>query len=328
MAYNITLLPDTQESKYQVMAQAGEASHHIISHLLANPTADKTHELLLVGDLLSARYWGTLDTLDGPSPERFYQSCTAADFERVKPARVEAQKWATDRFPAYELEKLLNITVNQALLQPLKTCKPGTTIGHANIYDQLVFNSYSLFKDALTPELKERLNNGRFWECIPQTESALFLKIVGDSLNEGELSLDFIPYGIKLMNAANENRPIHDLRLELLEDATLEKYISFMERISLSGVMGKELYPLVREGVSALVRWDHCEEAPYVNNFEKQLRRPFVQEYLSASPELRCDLAIEVKRNQVGGVPSHFKERIVTAVPNGTAFAKLLEQRD
>ncbi|MFA6460877.1 MAG: hypothetical protein WCV90_01305 [Candidatus Woesearchaeota archaeon] len=327
MTYTITVLPDTPESKYQVIAQAGEVSHNIIHRLLIDPSADRNKGLNLVNDLLSARYWGTLGALDGPSQDGFYQYYGAADFERLKPARVEAQKWATTIFAPYDLEKLLNVAVNQALLQPIKTCKPGTTLGHAHIYDHLVFNPDSQFKEALTPELKERLNNGRFWECLPQAHSGLFLGIVRDSLNEGGLSLDFIPYGLRLMKASNEDRPISNLRLELLGDGVLAEYFSFLERAYLKGNIGEDFYPLVREGVFALVKWDRNDDAPFVKNFKKQLRNPFVQMYLSASSELRSDLAWEMQPPFADEYYQRFQEKVVSAIPDSGGFLRLLSRK-
>jgi len=197
------------------------------------------------------------------------------------------------------------------------------------VYDYIVDNPHSLFREAITPEIKDRLNNGRFWECIPRASDGYSLSVISDCLNGDVLSLDFISKGIELMKTSNDVLPVQNLRLEVLEDTTLEKYFSFLEKAYFAGNYSAELVPLIREGIFALVSWNHENDQPYVRNFKEQLKRPFLQLSLTLNGTIREALADKISSAFDHGEPyRRFKEKVIDALPDPAGFYTLLARKE
>ena len=185
MAFNIQLLPDDKDSlessTNKIIGEAGQFVAGMLGRSLWRTDADSLAldrgEALLIKDILQGRFWGTLSYVDGRKYERGDDLATLLAHRETKEtvaAKNEAtRKWAKERFTDFELETILNITVNQALLRPYTTSWPGTRKGHSALYDELVVKEGSMFREAVTDEFRKRLNNGRFWEDLPDVKLSL-----------------------------------------------------------------------------------------------------------------------------------------------------------
>ena len=107
----------------------------------------------------NAVFWNILDLLDGPSDD--------AEVKDKKVQRFTARGWAIDTFSKSELQELLNISVNQALINPYdRAGQPGRYKGHSILLKDIVEKEGSIFKTAVDEKAMKRFVTGAFWEEV------------------------------------------------------------------------------------------------------------------------------------------------------------------
>lgn len=230
--YTLQLLPDDKEqisaSRYQIVTDAARfVADSILSYDTAvrHKTTSPGPRLLSLGqDLLHARFWGVLNGIDGyASPHKLEES-------------IITRAWAQERFTPHQLEQLLNIAVNQALLKPYKTAWPGTNKGHSILYRELVEKEESRFAQVVTVNFRRRLNNGRFWENIPDLQryrGESSFSLMNDVLENHFTDLDpqFVPQGLELMNAAASDIVLSP-EIRFLSKTALNRYKTFISSLT------------------------------------------------------------------------------------------------
>jgi hypothetical protein len=265
----------------------------------------------LFEDLRDGRFWGTLALIDGYAQRTEHPSYgpTNRSFENSTKKRQEARIWARKNFSVAELEKILNIAVNTAFLTPFGASGwPGTTRAHSVLYQELVEKEHSMFFGVVDKPLKRRLNNGRFWEELPDmhpgTNGGLSYEIVGDVLeaNFHDLDIDFAQKGFELMfrrnsmlrSIAYDSRQLFELHG--LNNRAIDLYLNFVRRLDKSrqkiGITKKDISYLVAPYVVELLETrGQNESIPRFNgsseDFKARLEDPMVRSYLNRPGHVR-----------------------------------------
>jgi len=351
MKYQLHLLPTDAKSLPQSRLKLMEMSQSFVSGMLRYKRMGSLSEpveqaeINLMKNILDARFWGILQNVDGT------QSVGSQHHEKTYQEQTEKNReWGKKRFTDHQLEKLLNIAANQALLKPLKTSWPGTYRGHSILYRELVSKEESIFKEAVTPEFKKRLNNGRFWEELPEVKPSLNngqgIRVVYDVLMNyfDDLDADFAVQGIELMKQERtETRSLEDISLYCLGEEAMEKYVSFLEKIDERNVIKPtKIEMLLQPYLAAVLRWDGDMDSPYYNGevnyddekrgrFQDKLQLPLVQKYLDSSEELQKNVAKKFSQN-VGfaqneyGQYAQFMQEVLNVLPDGKKLMKMILQ--
>ncbi len=134
--------------------------------------------LRLFGDLQRGAFWHVLSSLDGQALEvtptlsemlhRHGESKSDLEEKRSK-----AREWAHTHFSEAELRDLFELCVGVALTVPFRTAWPGTNNGHSILYRQLFSSHDSIFRKFVDDDFSVQLNNGRFWEELPQVQAGI-----------------------------------------------------------------------------------------------------------------------------------------------------------
>ncbi len=229
----------------------------------------------LLRDLADGCFWRVLTAIDG------YSGASDPEPESLE-RREEHREWARANFTGYELNKLLNLCADTALFVPFgEGDKPGCIMGHETLHRELVRKKDSMFYGVVDSKLERRLDNGRFWEFVPE----LFghrdgdYNVVEDVLmNHSEsLDVDF---------ALGEGREIfcrnsyHDLgwSLDSLTDGAIDRYFEFIKRISPRNRDRAFLGRLVR-AYTEVVGSNHNFGGLRFEDSEKRLKDPLVKRY-------------------------------------------------
>src|SRR3989344_4178424 len=180
--YTIKLLPDDatsiETSRQQIIKDAGELVSKIMLGRLTHTAYFSTNaqdgqqtaqekelnklksklknaerRMTLAQDILDARFWGTLTTLDGNlfRPELPLMFNPLQKREEHELQNKERRTWTAEQFNPLELEQILNVAINQAFLVPHTPRWPGQERPHSTLYEHLVQLEDSLFKHAVTP---------------------------------------------------------------------------------------------------------------------------------------------------------------------------------
>ena len=137
--FNLELLSDNESSiagsQIEIMSRARtfrfkyQSSHGPITDPKLVP---------LFENLDTARYWDPLGLVDGSNPIGGFRGGLTQIKTPTPKEREENRVWARERFTHEELQELFTLILNQALLSPLETGKPGTDMGHAILLRELV----------------------------------------------------------------------------------------------------------------------------------------------------------------------------------------------
>lgn len=244
-------------------------------------------------NLSDCRFWGTLSMIDG--------SNNYINPDSIQKA-AESRAWAKETFSNYDLENILNICVNQALLIPLKTGWPGTYIGHSILYRELVDKKESIFAGAVDESFRKRLNNGRFWEELigmcGGINSGVSYVVINDVLedNFGDLSVDFAKKGLEIFN---REKNVRSFDLHFLTDKSVDLYAKFLgkiydarESIGLKEEDFSKLFlPYLFESIRVYGMHDENEGMPRFENFKDRLRKDLVVSQIAANNLVRTALA-------------------------------------
>lgn len=325
----LNLLPEDSAHRSQSCGEIVKRAYEFKEeYLVKHP--DKLSDSLgvLFRDLTDTRFWGVLGTLDG-----YYNHSNPDSAEKMQSARV----WARDSFSEHELEKLLNICVNQALLIPLVTGWPGSSRGHNILYQALVEKPDSLFTGVVDVEFRKRLNNGRFWEMLPDLSPGLnngvAYHIVSDVLDEnfGDISTAFAPKGLELYGRNLCVRP----HLCWLSDKTIDNYVSFVklldaekEKVGISENVVAEL--LITYIVEVITLQGFNDEDPGLPRFEEfkdgsksykeRLKDSFVAKYVGSNDVVRNALAKDLSDKFGWANHDDFALSVIEVIPDPLEF--------
>jgi len=264
---------------------------------------------LLFQDLYQGGYWRILNAVDGYSR---ISSCIPF-FERKSPLeyrqeRQRARIWGRRTFGDEGLGKLLNLAVNEAFLAPYGTEGwPGLTRPHSILYEDLVEKDDSIFSGVIGPELKRRLNNGRFWEELPDMwpwlNAGSSFRIAGDVLEATPaLDVNFAPRGFEIFHSrrvmGKKDPKTPAFKLGLLSNKTIDFYLSFVKRIQVSkeelGISENDIAYLVAPYVVELMNVTEQDiprfNSPGSPDFRERLRDPMISHYLNTSEHVRSVL--------------------------------------
>ena len=187
----------------------------------------------LFNDMSHAGYWHVLGRIDG------YDANPHAG-ERYTPDKLkageEAREWAKANFTQKELQEILGIVTDTALMGVYSNYNlPGFRRGHTILYHHLVTKPGSMFTDLATSALKKRLNNGRLWENLPElyTHQSPYADEVADTLinHAGDLDTGFFEQGYTIFrrNGGEHHTLIPDL--SVLSREEVSAYWSFVKQI-------------------------------------------------------------------------------------------------
>ena len=332
MAFALNLYPSRTDAELQSSKEivAGEAREFARQYRAAHPTLSTDEELFL-GELARYKYWGVLQLIDGYA--------TTDTQEPTTQRNTEARKWARQRFSEGDLQKLLDIAVNVALLVPTEDSpNPGTLLGHTILYQQLVENPGSIYAGVVTPGFERRLHNGRFWESqasLQPCTGSTALPIVNDILlnHHDQLDVQFAREGIKLTRrAAYNTRPSIDLCH--LPNLSTERYGEFFRRTHLevggAAFQEDELATFIAPWIveMASVREDQGLRSPRFLETPEQIRaffaEEFVRHYSSSSPYTQNRLAHMIGLTWGHGEDIGHMTDVFLALPNKKAVGRLI----
>lgn len=275
----------------------------------------------LFDDLQSGRFWGPLSQINGyfnPFDEH----------NEISEQRLEKHKWAKKTFSQRQLQNIVQLCVDSALTRRKEESNwPGTKRPHSLLYNNLIANPDSMFGNMVTPEFVRRLNNGRFWEEIPNMSpgSRTFSEqIVQDVLlnHYEELDAFFAPYGLDLFESNRNGR--HDgFGIDRLKKPAIRRYGEFVEMLDSKKdelkITEEQLAPVVRPFVTSVFgeKYDKYDEgqAKYDRQEVKsRLNKPFVQKYLDDSPLVNRAVRDSIARDLVYPSNRAFQERALVVL--------------
>ncbi len=365
MQFKINVLPYDLKARAASREQVNADARDFVVRILQNNLLWKNGENKVVDaqqgylalDLLNARFWGTLARVDGRTYEP-NASILAVLPKKEDLVRENAEKraWAKNTFSYPELEDILNIAVNQALLRPIKTAWPGTYRGHSILYRELVEKEGSMFAEAVTPDFRILLNNGRFWEELSEASrgcnSGYGLHVVHDVLEQhfDDLNPTFAAQGLELVTSKYEavgGRKVEDAfasaDLESMNEKAIEHYILFLEKINAGKhIPKKTIETLLKPYLKAVLAFDTEYDRPYFHGrkdehvetprgyFAEKLKAPIVQEYCMNSVIMQKHIA-EIFRERITYQPQNngygnFVKKVLENVPEPKAIMNYLLQ--
>jgi hypothetical protein len=182
----------------------------------------------LFDDMNHAGYWHVLGQIDGKDANPHSNEKYTSD--RLK-AGEEAREWASNNFTKEERQEILGIIADTALKGIYSNYgQPGFRRGHTILYSHLVTKPNSSFAELVTPGLMKRLNNGRFWENLPElyTHQAPYSDEVADVLTNHADDLDpkFFKQGYEIFR---RNGGEHDILVPDLSDLSREEIAKYWE---------------------------------------------------------------------------------------------------
>lgn len=292
-------------------------------------------------DLTSGRFWTVMSTIDG-DPDYVYRGTNPSswiDPDELERVRREKRNWAIETFTPNELQQIFDIYLDQAFSAPKGTPvnAPGSYRGHSIVYEQIVNKPESMFADQITPELRKRLNNGRFWEELPKTafsinggQSTAVVREVLEN-NYEDLDISFTPEGFNILNRSQGNIE-EDTDLSYLSDTAVNNYLDFVRRINENkesiGVTNEQVSYLVASYVEVVLSEHYIDSqslrfAEAINdegevvkpdkNYRERLEDPLVQEYIETEAVER----ILINRlPYIIGMPTHYAGEIFSVLPN------------
>jgi hypothetical protein len=310
MEFNINILPEAVSEREKSLKALQDMSRgeitNITSRALFREEPLEQRLVSLVQDIETARFWGILSTIDG----YWHQT---PNFDGMMKEMEATREWARSTFPHHHLEKLLNIVVNQALLRPYVNFAPGTQKPHVVLYEELVEKPGSMFARSVTPDLKRRLNNGRFWESLPEVtcsvNSGAAIRHVEEVLvhHYDALELSFVPKGLLMMKDVMGRMSLEKIALRHIGDTGIEKYQHLVGRIDQAGVAdANAVEELLVPYALAVLSWDSDLDCPHFcgvddddghrGMFQLKLQSPVLQKYL-ARPKLQDRVAEHLARD-------------------------------
>ncbi len=270
MGYTINLLPHESAEQLEVSReQIRNRARDFVTEYRAKGEVTSTAEGILE-NLQHGGFWYVFDGVEKRLPE----------------------------FTPVDLQSILDIAVNYALLMPLgQGARPGLSRGHAVLHEKLVQKTDSIFREALTPDFEKRLNNGRLWESLPELAGLSdSYTVVRDVLvkHYDDLSDDFIPQGLAIFK--RNRQMVEHLDLSPFRKTTLDRYGSFLERVDAKkGDNVRDLEILVAPYLVTLAdlneEWEFEIPPDSPGGIKEVFAKPYINQYLQNSDFVRNALA-------------------------------------
>ncbi len=238
------------------------------------------------------KHWGILGVLDGYGHQP----------EKMAQIRMEAMR----DLQGQDLEELWFLVVNMGMLMSGRNAQTGYELGHTIIFQNVAQDPASIFHEgyqAAPQSFKDRLNKGRFWECLPQLR--VREEFIGGTPKENlhvedvllnhpnALDVTFVPFGLNLMyRSAGSPRPRIDIRT--LSNDAVWSFREFLGRID-EASMGLQtdssrLSPLFEGYVDFLLEHDRDGVPRFYDGVERLDRDDLVRKYL---PKSKLDEHVE-----------------------------------
>ena len=210
-----------------------------VAALKIRDTEHKKWAGVLALDLEALKSWGILGEIDG------YHS----------PDGEENQRLAGEYLSPEELQEAYTIAVNAALFGAVGAGASGFQKGHSILFEAVAHRPKSRFYETIPPEFQRGLNNGRFWEQLPDLgNSGSAYPEVEDVLVQyfNDLDVTFVPAGLKILQRNREKfvpdfhlcSTIQGVKVGLSERA-IRQYARFIHSIN-SDFMGPEIPQFIR----------------------------------------------------------------------------------
>ncbi len=319
----INLLPDSDSyldtNRQKIIRNAKSFRQEYINNHQGSDYDELDH---FFRDLETGGYWSVLRAIDGSDNPLARQSLQV---------RKDTRNWARQKFTHGELQKLLDICANTALLIPFETHCPGTYKGHSILYRELQKQD-SMFYGAVDKDLQKRLHNGRFWEELPDMYTCMnqgaAYGIVNDVLvnNFEDLDLDHVPKGFEIFYRNNGKNSNFDL--QGLSDNGIYNYATFVSEINkhkkdlslkesdvelLAKPYAVAIIDTVNryDGQGSVIRFDESSRKSY----KEMLNEPLVTEYLRNSNLVRQGFAKQLHSHATYGDRAKITFDILDNVP-------------
>ncbi len=309
----------------------------------------------LFRDLEDGRFWGTLRLLDGSVPKEDYLLIGRMGDEKAQTDGVLAKRWAKQAFSGDELQELLTVCINQAILIPSNLSAPGIYRGHSILFEEFVEKKNSLFRGIVDLPFLRRLVNGSFWETLPNMngpmDGGLHYNIVDNILTDYKdfLDIEFVDQGVRILNRRRDRKPRFDLRGLSLE--AVDYYVDFVKEIhgkkEALEISDSDLRSLVRPYVMKVIRYEEDPECyddvklgPVFSGikskgFAERLKEKWLIPYLEYSAKeysgsIREELAKDVASYAIGEYSAEHAIQVIHCMPSPEDFlgAVLLHMND
>jgi hypothetical protein len=253
---------------------------------------DKVYSLLQNSE--RGTFWHTLYNLHG-----YPRQTTLLSYEpdeKLEARRVEAQQWTNNNLTQEEEQELLTISINQALIPPVKPFAPGHTQGHSILFEQLVKRE-SPYSSIVSEDFRARLVNGTFWEEVSNMKQSRNQGIsywrIDDILVDyfSDLNSDSAAWGFPIYQRnSNTEFNTHGLSAEALDN-----YIDFIQRVDEAGhenISQKDLNPFVKAYLSTSLSKSDRDSfhmrfpLKKKRSFRTRMKHPVVQKYIYESEEV------------------------------------------
>lgn len=316
MTFTLDLLADRlpeEDAKRLVVQQARDfGSNYFYRH----PEKQGEKELdLLFEALVQGRFWYTLNKIDGPADTSKVSLTGLSRKPFTKEEIEETRTWANANFVEAELQELFDISVNYALLVPKKSGAPGSVRGHIILYKRLFGDFDSIFSAVATDDFRVQLNNGRFWEAIPDS-SYIFMdrsavdasRALEDILTNhyDDLDLGFVPKGISFLYRGRLGPDFADFDITSLSEPAIDRYWDFIKRVEseVKSVNSEDIENLVCPYALAVIsteRYDDIfirprfEEGP--GSWRTRLKDKDLRRHIRDSDKIRNKIAESLSIN-------------------------------
>ncbi|MBS3152256.1 hypothetical protein J4230_02495 [Candidatus Woesearchaeota archaeon] len=234
----------------------------------------------MLKNLEDARYWGVLYMVDGQN-------------QKIRPGSTpkpeEAQTWSKGLFSNAELQEILTITVNQAILIPHKTSWPGTYHGYSALLEYVIEKEGTMFSSAINSEFRDRAINLSFWEQLAETQGNIMRYIRWDY---STLDLQHAKSGIKIFRRNMKRRGNDELTiLNNLGVKEIDNYLKFVCQVDDNseslGATKEEMAVLISPYICNVIinSWDGGR--PKYNDKKSRLDQKNVSGYLKNNATVR-----------------------------------------
>ncbi len=284
----------------------------------------------LFQNLQRGHHWTAFAMIDGPAQPIELLWEPRQNKPSIEEQRQQARTWATETFEHRELQNLLDICVGTALTAGTeRMANPGTNLGHLVLYQHLVEKGDSMFAEAVTEPFRKRLNNGRFWETLPDMNNGVNLgysyKVAEEFLMSSDPDLEFVPEGFRAFSRNDQDKNCFDLYH--LSTKAIDSYADFIAQIdqhqSEFGLEFKDVARIVRPYVEVIMArksdYDNSGGPLYPlnskRNYRRRLQEPLVSKYLSGSELVREAAADKLHLLTDYGDPN-FAGDILSNIPN------------
>ncbi len=286
-----------------------QANQFMDSYYEQHPEAkDDLSVAWLFRDIKDGRFWGIMDRIDGQvSYEGIPTFANGLPKSEWDQEREKSRTWAKENFTEEQLQDLFGIYMEMVFSAPEGTVfAPGSQRPFSIAHSQIVEKPGSMFADRISPQLRRRLNNGRFWEELADMRVGIngghSFRVVDNVLTKNYKDLDptGTADGLKVLERVNGEGRKFDFDLRYLSDEALDRYADFVGRINTDrqalGVSKQDIAKLVRPYFDEVIGPDFTDEESlrfdehydYDKNrnvkpkkdYKARLQDPIIQEYL------------------------------------------------